>query len=215
MRKFSIILPTFNRPHLINRAIQAVLDQDYDNWELIIQNGGESIAHLVPKDERIKLFEEKDSGITDAMNRGMKRATGDIFVWSNDDDEITEGTLKFINENLTNEWAYGLIHMQGNLGESIWGRIDDGAIFQELTHGNFVPQPSVYWTRKAYETVGGMDELEDLTSDYEYWMRLWKAFEPQKFNRIMARYHLHPDQITQKNTAEQIRQAKETSKKYQ
>lgn len=213
MRKISIIMPTFNRPHLINRAIGAILGQDYDNWELIIQNGGDDLV-LPFKDERIKLFNEKDKGITDAMNKGISKATGDIFNWQNDDDEMNQETLRWVDENLVSEWGYGYIEMTDGTNSFTWGDPSTASNFAMLTTGNFVPQPSVYWTRKAYETIGGMDESLDLTSDYEYWMRLWKAFEPQKFDRLMAFYHLHPDQITQKDTAEQMRQARLTGEKY-
>lgn len=212
MRKFSIILPTFNRPQFIQRAILSILNQDYDNWELIIQNGGDQIT--IPSDERIKLHTEKDTGITDAMNKGMAKATGDIFCWCNDDDEMNSGTLKWIDENLKSEWGYGLITMTGAQGAFEWGRADDSATFDLLVQGNFVPQPAVFWTREAYETVGGMDEDNDLTSDYEYWMRLWKQYEPQKFNRLMATYHLHPGQITQMRMQEQIAQARKSAQKY-
>lgn len=212
-RKFSIICPTFNRPEFINRAILAILNQDYDNWELIIQNGGEPL-NLPYKDERIKLFNEPDKGITDAMNKGMARATGDIFTWANDDDEMNQETLKWVDENLEKDWGYGIIEMTDGTRSFTWGDISDYATLTTLIHGNFVPQPSVYWTRAAYEAVGPMSEEHDLTSDYDYWIRLWKFTEPQKFDRLMAFYHLHPDQITQKDQAEQIRQAGETSKKH-
>jgi len=207
-------MPTFNRPQFINRAIIAILEQDYPKWELIIQNGGESIAHLMPKDDRIKLFEEKDKGITDAMNKGMAKSTGDIICWANDDDAMNQDTLSFVNDNLTADWGYGIIEMTDGTRSFTWGNVGEHATFSNLVSGNFVPQPAVFWTRKIYNEIGGMDESLDYTSDYEYWMRLWKKSEPQKWDRLMAFYYMHPDQITQKDTAEQIRQAKETSKKY-
>jgi len=213
MRKFSIILPTFNRPHLINRAISAVIDQDYDNWELIIQNGGDEMKDIW-SDDRIRLYNEKDSGITDAMNRGMARAIGDIFCWTNDDDEMNPGTLTFIAENLTEKWGYGYINMTDGVQGYKWGRPEEGLTLKDLADGNFVPQPAVFWTREAYEAVGPMDEEQDLTSDYEYWMRLWKYSQPQLFDREMATYHLHADQITQKDQANQMEQARLTSLKY-
>lgn len=210
-RMFSIIMPTFNRPHLINRAISSVLAQDYDNWELIIMNGGDKLS--IPfEDERIKLFEESDKGITDAMNKGMKLAYGNILCWCNDDDEMNPGTLKWVDENLTEDWGYGLITMTDGSKSYTWGNLS--GTLQDLVRNNFVPQPAVFWTREAYEAVGPMDEAQDLTSDYEYWMRLWKYKQPQWLNRFMATYHLHPEQITQKRQAEQIRQARESAKKY-
>lgn len=216
-RKISIILPTFNRPQFIHRAIQSILDQDYDNWELIIQNGGDNMYTNYSNEnlkEKVNFFNEKDTGITDAMNKGMARSTGDIICWCNDDDEMNPGTLKFIDENLTSEWGYGYINMTDGVQSYKWGRPEQGLTLQDLTQGNFVPQPSVFWTRKAYETIGPMDEEQDLTSDYEYWMRLWKNFQPQLFDREMATYHLHPDQITQKDQQNQVNQARLSADKY-
>lgn len=204
-------MPTFNRPQFIHRAIGAVISQNYENWELIIQNGGDEIT-LPFKDERIRLFNEKDKGITDAMNKGMAKATGDIFCWTNDDDAINDGILEWVNENLDSDWGYGLITMTDGTNSYPWGNLIGN--FQDLVRGNFVPQPAVFWTRKAYQAVGDMDEAQDLTSDYEYWMRLWQYKEPQRLNKFIATYYLHPGQITQTRQAEQIRQAQESSKKY-
>jgi len=206
MRKFSILMPTFNRQEFIGKSIQAVIDQDYDNWELIIQNGGDSIE--VPDDPRIKLYEEKDNGITDAMNRAIRRATGDIFVWNNDDDLLAEGTLKFIDENLINEWCCGRIQFSN-------GQLYGGYDRELLKRTNIVAQPSVFWTRKAYETVGEMDEDNDLVSDYEYWLRLDSKLKPQFFDRVMAYYTIHPDQITSKIPHEQLAQANKVRQKYE
>lgn len=209
--KFSIIMPTFNRQAHITKAIHAILNQDYEDWELIIQNGGEEI--VVPDDPRIRLFTEKDRGITDAMNRGMKKATGDVLNWSNDDDEMAPGTLRFMAENLKPDdaWSYGYITMTNGVNSFPWGR---HGTLSELVQGNFVPQPSVFWRKETYEAVGEMDESEDLTSDYEYWLRMWSYKEPRYFDRSMALYHIHPESITVTRTAEQLAQARRTAEKY-
>jgi glycosyltransferase involved in cell wall biosynthesis len=214
--KISIIMPTMateNRMEMLHRAIDAIKTQDHQDWELIIQNGGNAMqTHFI--DPRIIVFNEKDNGITDAMNRGLTKAPGDVFNWQNDDDQMLPRTLSFVAEKLKdNEWLYGYIKMTED-GENgyLWGEPWRG--IAQLIQGNHVPQPSVYWTRKAYETIGGMDIEQDLTSDYEYWIRLGKNFEPLFVNRVMANYYLHPDQITQKDQQNQISQAKETSKKH-
>lgn len=210
--KISVLIPTFNRPNFIRGAVEAILSQDYDNFEIIIKDGGESIEHLLPKDDRIKYIWNKDRGITDAMNQAMKEATGDIFVWANDDDRITPGTFKYVVENIGDDkWAYGYINMTNGKESIIWGQPWN---YETLKLTNIVPQPSVYWTREAFEEVGYMCEEQDLTSDYEYWLRLGSKFEPKFFDRIMADYTLHKDQITQKIMGEQLRQANETKKKY-
>ncbi|MGI9118412.1 MAG: glycosyltransferase [Minisyncoccia bacterium] len=211
--KFSIIMPTFNRPEFINRAINGVLNQTYQNWELIIQNGGDSILDIIPKDPRIILFEEKDAGITDAMNKGLKKATGDVFNWQNDDDCLRSDALETVFNSIGDrQWVYGFICMQGNGGNQVWGQNWEG--LTKLKQANHVPQPSVFWTRKALNEVGFMCEEEDLVSDYEYWLRLGSIFEPLFINKVLADYYIHGNQITVKQMDEQLAQAKRTSKKY-
>lgn len=209
-------MPTFNRPLFITRAIEGIMNQSYQDWELIIQNGGESLVDVIPVDHRIKLFEEKDKGITDAMNKGMIRATGDIFNWQNDDDCMTPETLQTVINNIGDyQWIYGYIYMTDELRGSgnYWGQPWEG--IKHLIEGNHVPQPSVFWTRKAYQEIGLMDESEDLTSDYEYWLRLASHYEPLFLDRIMAFYYLHDQQLTHTHTAEQIAQARRTAQKYE
>jgi len=211
--KISALIPTFNRPQFIVSAVEAILNQDYSDFEIIIKDGGEPIGHLLPKDDRIKYIWNKDRGITDAMNQAMKAATGDVFVWANDDDRITPGTFKFVSENLKdNKWGYGFIEMVSGDAGMLWG---DKWDYKKLLNGNFVPQPSVYWTREAYEEVGEMDETNDLVSDYEYWLRLGSKYSPVFWDRVMAYYTIHKDQITQKIMGEQLRQANEVKKKYE
>ncbi len=213
MKKFSIIIPTFNRGSFILGAVNAILQQDYENFEIIIKDGGTNpVFNLLPQDPRIIYVWGKDRGITDAMNQGMRLATGDIFSWANDDDRMAEGTLSFVAENmLDNKWGYGRILMKSEKDSLVWGEPWN---FQQLKEGNFVPQPSVYWTREALNEVGYMSEEEDLTSDYEFWLRLGSKFTPIFWDRIMAYYTIHPNQITQSRQREQLLQAKRTAAKY-
>ena len=152
--KISVLIPTFNRPQFIRGAIDAILAQDYSDFEIIVKDGGESIEHLLPKDDRIKYIWNKDRGITDAMNQAMKVSTGDIFVWANDDDRITSGTFQYVIDNIGDaKWAYGYIRMTNGKDEIRWGEPWN---YERLKKNNIVPQPSVYWTREAYEEVGEM-----------------------------------------------------------
>lgn len=201
---------TIVRNNFIIEAVLAIINQDYKNWELIIQNGGLPMT-LPYDDDRVKIYNEPDTGITDAMNKGMAKATGDIFNWSNDDDMMNPGTLSFVNEILKETgWLYSKIqYTNGGEWGSPWHGVD------ALIQGNYVPQPSVFWTRDAYNHLGDMDMTQDLTSDYDYWIRLAKYHEPQFISeRYLATYRIHQDQITNTRTAEQIAQARQTSLKH-
>lgn len=204
--KFSIIIPTFNRPEFLEKAVAAILKQKAD-FEIIICDGGDK--HATFSDPRITHVIEKDNGITDAMNKGMKLATGNVFNWSNDDDRMAEGTLEYVESHIgDSKWLYGMIMY----GDRPYGHDWDYSL---LKRTNIVPQPSVFWKKEAYEEVGPMDETNDLVSDYEYWLRLGSKYTPHFANRIMAYYTLHPDQITTKRTQEQLNQASNVQKIYE
>jgi len=215
--RFSILMPTFNRPQFIQQAVGAILNQDFQDFELIIKDGGTSIENLLPKDDRIIYIHGKDSGITEAINRAAAAASGDILNWSNDDDLMAPGALFIADHFFKNvpsiKWLYGLITMKNfETGEEMtFGKPWD---YNELKQHNIVPQPSVFWRSDIMDEVGLFSEDQDLTSDYEFWLRLGKLYTPAFLDRIMATYRIHPGQITIARQAEQLAQAEKTKEKY-
>jgi glycosyltransferase involved in cell wall biosynthesis len=210
--KFSILMPTFRRKSYLRDAVIGLKSQVYQEWELVIKEGGNGEGHsvisdLISEDNRILYIHSKDKGITDAMNQAMRVATGDIFMWANDDDILLPETLKTVSENIGGyPWGYGKIKMTRN--GQFAGEMGYPVNYDQMKDGNKIPQPAVFWTREAYRAIGGMSEDQDLVSDYEYWCRLLKNFPDYKFiDSYLAEYRLHADQITTKIVSEQLRQA--------
>lgn len=94
----SIIVPSFNQGRYIEETIQSILQQGIDDLQLIVMDGGstdETVAVLQKYDAEIDVWRsERDGGQTDAINKGMKFAKGDIIGWINSDDIYTRGALK-------------------------------------------------------------------------------------------------------------------------
>jgi glycosyltransferase involved in cell wall biosynthesis len=95
---FSIIIPTYNRAHIIRSAIEAVLVQTFSDFELIISDDGstdntEKIVMPLLKDSRIKYFVQSNNGVCAARNFGAKKATGKYLVFLDSDDSISENWL--------------------------------------------------------------------------------------------------------------------------
>ncbi|MDF2858831.1 MAG: glycosyl transferase family 2, partial [Neobacillus sp.] len=88
--KITIVTPSFNQSQFLERTIESVLGQEYPNLEYIIIDGGSSddSVNIIKKYEHKLAFwvSEKDSGPAEAINKGFRRATGDIVVWLNSDD---------------------------------------------------------------------------------------------------------------------------------
>ena len=203
--RFSICMPTYKRPTFLRKAVEAILAQTYTDWELVIKEGGDKAVFEVLEGldlSKITLIFNKDRGITDAMNQAMHFGSGEYFIWANDDDLLLPNALETINRFIGNhEW--GFAKMKTSEG-SIHGCPCD---IEGLKKGNLICQPTVFWSRHAFETIGDMNEDFDLVSDYEYWIRLMKNFKPVFIDEVVANYTIHNQQTTKTKSDEQTRQA--------
>lgn len=115
----TIIIVCLNCKPVIEETVLSVLDQNYKNFEVIIVDGGSSdgtieiIEHLRNKDERINFISEKDNGIYDAMNKGIRLSKGEYICFLNSGDFFySNNVLKKVVENInsTTEILYGDFH---------------------------------------------------------------------------------------------------------
>ena len=94
MVEVSIIIPTKNRPQLLNRAINSIINQTYQNWELLIINDSESEVLINFSDSRIQLAKNSNKpGANGARNTGINLATGRYIAYLDDDDTWESGKL--------------------------------------------------------------------------------------------------------------------------
>ena len=98
--KFSIITPSFRNSQWLKLCIASVADQPGVELEHIVQDScsDDGTQDWLPNDQRVKAFIEKDSGMYDAVNRGYRRATGDILAYLNCDEQYLPGALKTVRE---------------------------------------------------------------------------------------------------------------------
>ena len=104
---FSIILATYNRSHLLPRAIKSVLSQSFGNFELLIINDGstDNTNQVVQSydDKRIRyMIKEKNKGALNTWNLGLDNANGKYIYFFADDDELTPDALELIIQQVDN-----------------------------------------------------------------------------------------------------------------
>ena len=177
MKKYliSIITVCYNSEKTIWDTIKSVLSQDYDNFEYIIVDGKSKDKTLDIinnfNDSRIRVISEKDNGIYDAMNKGIKLATGDIIATINSDDVLDNNKIfsSIINNfNEDDEIIYGDIKYYN---EDFTKVIRD-YVSGENTSLSWCPaHPSMYVRKEVFDKVGVYDTQFKICADYDFMIR--------------------------------------------
>lgn len=106
--KFSIIIPVYNVEKYLKKSLDSILEQIYDNYEIIIINDGSTdnsvkILNEYKLNKKIKIIHQKNKGLSSARNEGLKHITGDYILFIDSDDYIEENLLETLNNNIKNE----------------------------------------------------------------------------------------------------------------
>lgn len=109
--KFSIVTPSFRNSDWLKLCIASVADQQGVELEHIVQDScsDDGTQNWLPGDPRVKAFIEKDTGMYDAVNRGLRRATGDILAYLNCDEQYLPGALQAVAETFQNNPATDIV----------------------------------------------------------------------------------------------------------
>ncbi|MBE6291665.1 MAG: glycosyltransferase [Bacteroidales bacterium] len=185
--KISIITITYNSEKTLEETVQSVISQDYPNLEYLIIDGGskDRTLDIVEKyrDKISFVISEPDRGISDAFNKGIRYATGEIVGIINSDDLLLPGALKTLAENYDPEVGV----YRGNT--IIWNDETDTKIVARPTmtfsiysfKRRIVCHQSTFVTKKAYEAVGTFKESFKYMMDSDLLFRLYN-------NDIVFRY---------------------------
>ncbi len=176
---FSIVTPSYNQGEFIERTIQSVLSQSIKPFEYFVFDGGSkdnTIELLKKYESQLCWVSEKDNGQTHAVNKGLKKATGDIIGWLNSDDIYYPGALESVQRFFEENPSVGVVYGRANHIDKEDGVIEayptepwDIERFKSIC---FLSQPAVFFRRSIVENYGLLDEKLNFCMDYEYWMRL-------------------------------------------
>jgi glycosyltransferase involved in cell wall biosynthesis/GT2 family glycosyltransferase len=213
--KISIITASFNQGQYIEETILSVLNQNYPNVEHIVMDGGstdQTRAILALYENRLaRVISEKDNGQSDAINKGMHLATGEIVTWLNSDDMLAPDALAgmamaFHTSRADVVAGICITHKDGNMiGRHLTSCVNGPLPIDDLLdlegcwmQGQFFYQPEVMFTRRLWERVGGhVDESLFYCMDYELWLRFAEAgARLHVIGRPTAWYRVHEQQKT-------------------
>ena len=205
----SIVTPSYNQAQFIRATIDSVLGQNYPNLEYFVIDGGSTdgtIEILKSYGKKITWVSEKDKGQTDAINKGLRQAKGEVMAYLNSDDVYTEGALLKVGEYYADtkaDWITGdctVIDVEGNPSSGNWlirrYKRFLMALYSPLTlriADSMLPQPSTFWSRKAWEKIGEFNDNYHYVMDYDYWLRLSRYYKPHDLKSILSGFRAQPD----------------------
>ena len=203
--KLSIVTPSFRQARTLGQTIESALSQEGDfEIEYFVMDGGSSDGSVdVIRDFERRLqagayagrcrgvdfqwVSESDRGQTDAINKGLRRASGDICAYLNSDDAYLPATFQKITElfaaNPRAQFIYGDGDVIDESGEVQWEwrsrAYDYDVITSYDTLGdaftNYIMQPAVFWRAEVHRKIGLFDETFHYSMDLEYWTRAGHA----------------------------------------
>ena len=220
MAKLSIVTPSYNQAPYLCQTIDSVLSQQGAfSLEHIVIDGGStdgSVDILRDIDDpRLLWVSEDDQGQTQAINKGLLRATGDIVGYLNSDDLYVPGALAAVkqafDEHPQANWLIGqcvVIDDQGREIRRSVTRYKNRRLrryrYHALLRENFISQMGVFWRRSFGEQVGPLDETLYYTMDYDLWLRMGAQADPLVLDRVLARFRVHREGKGRRHTLAQF-----------
>lgn len=214
--KISVVIPSYNKVKFIGKTLDSIFDQKYPNLEVIIQDGGsndgtigiiERFAKKYP--DRIRWESKKDKGQLDAINIGLNKATGEILTFINADDCYMPGAFAAISDtyikNSDSLWFAGRGLVVDKNGKEIakaatWYK----NLFLSLNLHlgllilNYLMQPSVFITHKAWQKFGPFIGTPDFITEYDLWLKLGRYSMPVIINKNISKFRI--EQTTKTKT---------------
>jgi glycosyltransferase involved in cell wall biosynthesis len=191
----SIVTPTLNQGGFIEATIRSIQGQTYDRYEHIVVDGGstDETLDILRRHEGsypMRWLSEPDRGMYDAVNKGMRLATGEILCYLNSDDLYFPWTLETVVEAF-------LRHPEADLlcGDCL--RVDPDAgsaylLFQPppfpdyVRRTGYLAQPTVFWRRRVWDDLGDFDAGLRFVADCDYWMRASTGHGIVKIDEFLA-----------------------------
>ena len=225
----SVVVPSLNQGHFIAETIDSILSQDVPGIEILVVDGGSTdgtLDVLRGYGNRIAWTSEPDRGQSDAINKGLRRARGEIVCYLNSDDLLEPGALALVMHHFEAHpdaaWLFGrcrIIDASGLPIRSFVERYKRAWAKYVRTRTallalNYVPQPATFWRASAMATVGLIDESLHYSMDYDFWLRLSRVGRPAFLDAYLASFRIHATSKSLTGARLQLAEASDVAKRH-
>ncbi len=226
--KISIVTPSLNQGAYLNETLDSVRRQGYPFIEHLVVDGFSTDTTLEilsakkgPNWDHLRWASEKDGGCTQALNKGIRLATGDIIGWLNSDDRYREDCLetvaKVFSEYPDVDIVYGDFTFMSETGKHLRVRREIEFSRLVLFYHRISPIPSTatFFRRRIFDEGNFFDESLQFAMDYEFFVRLAnKGYKFKHVRALLADFRLHPDSKTCATGERQIAETRMTMQRY-
>jgi len=199
----TVVVPNLNGARFLDQALRSVAGQTWPHVETIVVDGGSTDASLDivrAWEPRLSLrwISEPDTGQSDAINKGMQMANGDLLTWLNSDDLLAPGAVETVAKRFAGAaelgfvWGFCLVIDEAGVPKHIINPFVRGDLADLRRHRNFVPQPGSFFSRQTFESYGPLDESYHFAMDYELFLRFAGVVAATFVPEITAMFRLHP-----------------------
>lgn len=206
MPKVSVNIPCFNGERYIRQAIESVLNQMFEDFELIVIDDGstDSSARIINSfsDSRVRYFYKGNEGLASTRNFALKESRGEFIALLDQDDIWLKDKLQKQLELFEKESETGIVFSDSYILDNEKRRAktyfeccrpNRGMVFEELLLGysNFIPLPTAILRRQVFEKVGLFNTGYRLAEEWELFLRAAREFAFDYVDEPLACYRIH------------------------
>ena len=205
--RISVVTVCLNAGSHIQQALSSVASQTWRDVEHIVIDGGSTdctlqiIQEAAETNRNLRWNSDADNGISDAMNKGLATATGDVVGFLHADDFYTDTTVlekvaELFSAQPGVEWLTGGMHHVDDNGNVMKNFPVRQWSYRRLLRGNILFHPATFVRRCVFEEIGGFDTRLNYAMDYDLWLRMGKKSAPYLLNQPLASFRIHPDSLS-------------------
>lgn len=215
--KISVITVCYNAERFLARQLDSVACQSWPDVEQIVIDGGSTdrTLHIVrggaERNPNLRWSSGPDMGISDAMNKGLSQATGDVVAFLHADDfypdrDILAQVAKAFNDQHEAAWVTGALRHVDNSGIEVRTLPVRHWSYARLVRGNIIYHPATFVKRTVLEEVGGFDTSLQFAMDYDLWLRLGARTPPFLVPRVLACFRIHEGSLSVRRVDDAFRE---------
>ena len=200
----SVVIPTYNRRDLVQRAIQSVFDQTYRDFEIVVVDDGstDGTGAAVEGREQIRYLRQANAGPASARNLGIRHARGEFIAFLDSDDVWLPDFLAAQIDVLSRFPEVALVCARSSVGQKeakdfpLRRDLVVGDLYAKLYERSFVRTPAAVVRKSCLDRIGCFNESYRWSEDHDLWLRIASRYPIAYVNRCLVRIGRQSDNIS-------------------